>query len=101
MYIVMNRFKVIPGKEEVFLNIWRQRESHLDQMPGFVHFYLLQGAKKEEYTLFSSMTQWQSQADFLSWMHSDAFKKSHARAGGAPTDLYAGPNEIECFEAVL
>ena len=36
MYIAMNRFKVQKGKEEEFENIWKNRNSTLDEMKGFL-----------------------------------------------------------------
>ena len=41
MYIAMNRFHVNAGREEVFEEIWRTRDSYLDQVPGFKEFHLL------------------------------------------------------------
>ena len=35
MYIAMNRFKIALGSEATFEELWRQRESHLDEVPGF------------------------------------------------------------------
>ena len=43
MFVAMNRFKIAPGKEAEFIEIWRNRETHLDQVPGFKTFNLLQG----------------------------------------------------------
>jgi len=41
MYIAMNRFRIAPGREEEFVDVWRQRESHLDEVAGFKEFHLL------------------------------------------------------------
>ena len=30
MFIAMNRFRISEGREEIFEDIWRKRESHLD-----------------------------------------------------------------------
>ncbi|MGB6938999.1 MAG: antibiotic biosynthesis monooxygenase, partial [Xanthobacteraceae bacterium] len=40
MFIAMNRFKVKPSSEEVFEKVWRDRDSYLDRVPGFVEFHL-------------------------------------------------------------
>ena len=32
MYIAMNRFKIIRGKEELFEEIWKNRESDLNNI---------------------------------------------------------------------
>ena len=35
MYIAMNRFRIARGREGDFEKLWRERESHLDGVPGF------------------------------------------------------------------
>ena len=32
----MNRFKIALGREQDFIDIWKQRESYLDEVPGFI-----------------------------------------------------------------
>ena len=41
MYIVMNRFKIVPGSEINFENIWKNRDSHLEKVPGIISFNLI------------------------------------------------------------
>src|SRR5690606_15416524 len=48
MFIAMNRFKVVRGKEEAFEEVWRTRDSSLKEMPGFVEFRLLRGPQNED-----------------------------------------------------
>ena len=104
MYLAMNRFQVNEGREEDFIEVWRSRESFLNEVPGFTSFNLLRGKKEDGITLFSSHSVWESQMAFEDWTHSDAFRKAHAGAGkmseGAKT-MYAGPPKLELFEAVL
>ena len=100
MFIAMNRFRIVPGEEETFLEIWRQRETHLDGVPGFKAFNLLQGPTTDEYTLFASHSQWSDRAAFEDWTRSEAFRKAHASAG-ARKDIYLGPPQFEGFEVVL
>jgi heme-degrading monooxygenase HmoA len=64
MFVAMNRFKIAPGKEADFLEIWRNRETHLDQVPGFKTFNLLQGATNDEFTLFASHSIRESREGF-------------------------------------
>ena len=45
MYIAMNRFKIIKGKEELFEEIWKNRESDLNNIKGFLEFHLIKGSK--------------------------------------------------------
>ena len=100
MYIAMNRFKIKQGEESRFIDIWRDRDSLLKQVPGFVRFNLLQSATQDGYTLFASHAEWASEEAFQSWTTSEAFRKAHANAG-ANRDIYLGPPQLECFTAVL
>ena len=100
MYIAMNRFRIAPGREAEFINLWKNRESRLDQVPGFKAFNLLQGATSAEFTLFASHSVWESAAAFEAWTRSDAFRQAHAGAGTS-RDIYLGPPQFEGFEAVL
>jgi heme-degrading monooxygenase HmoA len=43
MFIAMNRFKVRKGEEPAFETRWRERDTHLHTVPGFVEFHLLKG----------------------------------------------------------
>lgn len=100
MYIAMNRFKIAKGREPEFIDIWRQRETHLDTVPGFKEFHLLQGPATDDYTLFASHSVWTSRSAFEEWTRSEAFRKAHAQAGGAK-GIYLGPPQFEGFEAVI
>jgi len=96
----MNRFKIIPGHEEDFLNIWKNRETFLDEVPGFKEFHLLKGPKTDEYSLFASHSIWESKQAFEDWTKSEAFRKAHANAGDAKP-VYLGKPEFEGFQVVL
>lgn len=100
MYVAMNRFRIAPGKEEAFIEIWKSRDSHLNEVPGFKSFHLLQGPTTEECTLFASHSVWESEEAFINWTKSEAFRKAHANARPAK-DIYLGPPQLECFNSVL
>lgn len=100
MFIAMNRFKVTLGKESEFEEVWRQRESRLNEVPGFKSFHLLRGPQLDDHTLFASHTTWQDKTTFDAWTHSDAFKQVHAQAGQTK-GLYLGHPNFEGFEVVL
>ncbi|MCC6207614.1 MAG: antibiotic biosynthesis monooxygenase [Gammaproteobacteria bacterium] len=100
MFIAMNRFRIAPGREEDFIAIWRNRESHLDEVPGFREFHLLRGAGDAQGTLFASHSVWDSRAAFEDWTRSEAFRRAHAGAG-ASREIYLGPPQFEGFDAVL
>lgn len=100
MYIAMNRFRIVRGKEKEFIEIWRNRETFLDEVPGIRSFNLLQGPTQEDFTLFSSHSVWDSEQAFIDWTHSEAFRKAHANAKPA-RDIYLGPPQFEGFTSVL
>ena len=102
MFIAMNRFKIRPGREADFENIWKQRDSHLEGVPGFEKFNLVRGKmdKDETFTLYASHTVWRSETDFLNWTKSDAFRQAH-KGAGEHIDVYLEHPEFEGFTAVL
>jgi heme-degrading monooxygenase HmoA len=97
MFIAMNRFRVKRGSEEAFEHVWLSRDSHLDQVPGFVEFHLLKGPETEEHTLYASHTIWQSRAAFEAWTRSEAFRMAHKDAG-QNKPLYLDHPQFEGFE---
>lgn len=99
MYIAMNRFKVLPGSEAKFEDVWKNRDSNLSTVPGFVEFHMLKGPKKDDHTLYSSHTVWGSHADFDAWTKSQAFRDSHKNAGSNGV-LYDGHPTFEGFEVI-
>jgi heme-degrading monooxygenase HmoA len=99
MFIAMNRFRVVKGQEPAFERRWLDRDSYLDQVPGFVDFHLLRGPKHEEYTLYSSHTMWASQQAFTAWTQSEQFRAAH-RDAGSQKPLHLGRPEFEGFEVV-
>ena len=100
MYIAMNRFRVARGREDDFEELWRKRESHLDEVPGFRDFHLLRGPSDEEATLYASHTVWDSRSAFEAWTDSENFRKAHARAR-APQGTYLAHPQFEGFEVIL
>lgn len=100
MYIAMNRFRIAAGKEQDFINIWKNRDTYLSEVPGFKEFNLLQGPGNDEYTLFASHSVWDCAESFTHWTKSEAFRKAHADAGDS-RGIYLGPPHFEGFEAVL
>ena len=100
MFIAMNRFKIIPGNEEDFLDIWKNRETFLDEVSGFKQFNLLRGPNTDEYSLFASHSVWESKQAFENWTKSEAFRKAHANAGDAKP-VYLGKPVFEGFEVAL
>lgn len=100
MFIAMNRFKIARGYEDGFEKLWRERETYLEDVPGFERFNLLRGPSTDEYTLYASHTIWESSEAFEGWTRSEAFRKGHAQAS-APKGTYLGHPNLELFESVL
>lgn len=100
MYIAMNRFRIAPGREADFIAVWKNRNSLLERVPGFVEFHLLQGETDDSGTLFASHSIWESGEAFSTWTRSEAFRQAHANAGDTK-GIYLGPPKFEGFEVVL
>ena len=100
MYIAMNRFKISNDHINDFTDIWKSRNSLLDQVEGFKDFKLLKGPQDNESTLFVSHSIWESYDAFKAWTESDNFKSAHAGAK-APKGTYLGHPQFEGFEMVL
>jgi heme-degrading monooxygenase HmoA len=99
MFIAMNRFRVLPGSEAAFEDVWLSRDTHLQGVPGFIAFHLLRGPNNEDHTLYSSHTLWASREAFEAWTKSEAFRAAH-RGAGENKPLYAGHPQFEGFEVL-
>jgi heme-degrading monooxygenase HmoA len=99
MFIAMNRFKVIPGSQADFEQVWTTRDTQLRDVPGFIEFHLLRGPDREDHTLYSSHSIWRSRVDFEAWTRSEAFRQAH-RDAGSNKPLYLGHPEFEGFEVI-
>ena len=100
MFIAMNRFKIVKGKEIQFEKVWRERDTHLDGVTGFKEFHLIKAEKNDEFSLYASHSIWKSKEDFINWTKSEAFRSAHKNAG-RHKDLYLGAPHFEGFEVVL
>jgi heme-degrading monooxygenase HmoA len=99
MYLAMNHFRVTADRTEDFVRAWRERDTYLEGVDGFVSFHLLQGPLNPDGTAsFASHTEWRDEAAFRAWVGSDAFRKAHSQSklGG----VIAGPPELRCFTSV-
>ena len=100
MFIAMNRFQVRTGYAQAFETVWRERDSRLADVSGFVEFRLLKGPEGEDHVLYASHTVWRSRDDFEAWTRSEAFRDAH-RDAGQNKDLYLGHPQFEGFDVVL
>ncbi|MGI9379625.1 MAG: antibiotic biosynthesis monooxygenase family protein, partial [Methyloligellaceae bacterium] len=94
-----NRFQVVKGRETEFEEVWKSRDSHLDQVEGFVEFHLLRGPEADDYTLYCSHSVWASESAFEAWTKSEQFRKAHANAGQT-SGMYLGPPQFEAFQVI-
>ena len=100
MFIAMNRFQIAKGFEDGFEKVWRERDSFLDEVPGFRSFSLLKGPEADDHVLYASHSVWESREAFIAWTESENFRRAHQQAS-APKGTYLGHPNLETFEAVL
>ena len=100
MFIAMNRFKIVLGKEKEFEDVWKNRDTHLKDVPGFKEFNLVKGETNDEHTLYASHSIWKSKNDFINWTKSEAFRLAHKNSG-QHKGLYLGHPNFEGFDVVL
>jgi heme-degrading monooxygenase HmoA len=92
----MNQFQVDPARGEEFETVWRERETYLAEVPGFVQFALLKGDEAGDYI---SHSVWQSRDAFMGWATSDAFRKAHGER--MPEGIIVGHPRARFYESVL
>ena len=100
MFLAMNRFKIALGFEDGFEKVWRERDSYLSEVEGFVSFNLMRGTATEDFVLYASHSVWHSKEAFEAWTNSEHFRKAHAQAS-APKGTYLGHPDLELFDSVL
>ncbi len=99
MYIAMNRFLVTPENEPAFEQMWLNRDTKLNTLPGFIEFHMLKGPAENGLRLYASHTLWESERHFHGWVRSDEFRTAHARAEAAPK-LSDGAPKFEGFSVI-
>lgn len=100
MFVAMNRFHIRAGREDDFEATWRNRESYVEDVPGFIAFKLLRNETSADgSTEFISQSTWRSRGDFEAWRSSDSFRRAHAQ--GSLEGVLAGHPEASLYEAVI
>lgn len=90
VFVTMNRFTVAKGREVDFEQRWAQRESQLQQMPGFRFFQLMRRDQTPDDDVnYMSVACWDDAASFQNWASSDAFKASHGSGSKSEGDKAA------------
>lgn len=99
-YITMNNFQVAADQTEAFEARWRERRSHLQEVPGFESFRLLRGEASEGAVHYASHVVWASREAFEAWTKSENF--AHAHGGDPlPAGMVLGHPKLQRFEVVL
>jgi caffeoyl-CoA O-methyltransferase len=107
MFIAMNRFQVKASSANDFEKIWRERDSHLSKVEGFVRFQLLRGSLRkhdeQDRVEFVSHSTWLTEQNFLAWTESEEFRRAHAPSEGrsATREMLLGPPEFRSYSVVL
>ncbi len=96
MFVAMNNFKVAEGRGPDFERAWRERQSYLEGVAGFIQFCLLKCDVPGEYI---SHTTWESRDSFMKWTQSEAFAAGHRQ--GSLAGVLQGPPVIRTYEALL
>ena len=100
MYLAMNRFKIVLGKEHDFEAVWKSRETNLEGVKGFKKFNLIKGTTNKGFSLYVSHSKWNSEGDFWNWTKSESFRMAHKDAA-SHRDLYLEPPDYEGFEVII
>ncbi len=96
MFVAMNNFRVVSGREADFEAVWRNRDSALDGVHGFQRFLLLRGDAEGE---FISMSVWDDRDAFVAWTKSESFVAGHRQ--GSLAGVLQGPPAAKLYEVVL
>jgi heme oxygenase (staphylobilin-producing) len=100
MFVSINRLRIKAGEGAMLEDRFRE-STGLDGVSGFLRFRLLRESwrpEKQEGEEYLSITEWESREDFLSWVASDAFKRSHA---GPKLDIFLGPPEPAGYDIAV
>jgi heme-degrading monooxygenase HmoA len=100
MYIAMNRFRIVEGREAVFEETWQNRNRYVQDVEGFVDFKLLRGETEDGVTPYVSHSTWASREAFVAWTQGEAFQKAHQDAR-SPAGTLAGPPAFSGWDVVL
>ena len=63
MFIAMNRFKIVKGKEKQFEDVWKNRDTHLQGVNGFKEFHLVKGNSEKRAEIIHTLMEGQDMAE--------------------------------------
>jgi heme oxygenase (mycobilin-producing) len=90
MFVVTNQLSVKPEFAEAIETAFLESIAGIEALPGFKGFRFLR-PQNPETTPFLVETEWEEQAAFENWKHSEHFKASHAGMGRFREAFYAPP----------
>jgi heme-degrading monooxygenase HmoA len=100
MYIAMNHFRIAAGRGEEFEARWRERTTHLGEVPGFVQFHLVRGADYDDGShRYASHVMWETEQHFVDWTKSEAFRKAHGSAR-MPEGMMIGHPQFKGWQSI-
>jgi len=85
VFLSQNRFAVKSGQEVAFETKWKNRESKLRDVPGFVSFFMQRrdATKADDGYNYVASTIWKDRASFEAWRGSSQFAAAHKNADAA------------------
>ena len=99
-FIAMNKFSVLPGREDAFEARFAARESSLSSFAGFGGFMLLRrDDKADDGFTHSTWSVWKDKASFEAWKSSE--KKPQPSGAAAPPSIFARPPVPTYYEGIL
>mmetsp|Transcript_21155 Transcript_21155/g.22939 ORF Transcript_21155/g.22939 Transcript_21155/m.22939 type:complete len:308 (-) Transcript_21155:92-1015(-) len=104
IFMAQNRFKITPGKEVEFEQHWANRESKLQDVPGFLGFSLLRrdADKADDGFNYISCSIWKDMKAFQAWRESESFATAHSSTfSGNRPNFYAEPPKLAFYEGKL
>jgi heme-degrading monooxygenase HmoA len=96
MIAIINRLPVKEGAADRVVERFAGSRGNVQGFPGFVSMEVLRSEDASEVLV---LTRWESREAFDSWVHSDAFKKAHARGGGG--ELLSGHPQMSSYEVAV
>ncbi len=96
MIAVVNRLPVKEGAADQVVERFVNSRGNVQGFPGFVSMEVLNSEAGDEVLV---ITRWQDKDAFDSWVHSEEFKKAHARGGAG--ELMRGHPQMSTYEVAI
>lgn len=96
MIAITNRLPVKEGAADQIVEQFAGSRGDVQDFPGFVSMEVL---RAEDATEVLVITRWENREAFDAWVHSDSFKKAHARGDSA--GLLSGHPQMGSYEIAV